>query len=148
MRMRRTASPRSFGTTTHQASIRGAMLPAYEELSKRSRNSPRPHLLSARGRNLRTLATVFREHPVRLDVRRPGILAATTAEPDLTVDFALGTMFAACLAIGISTGVSVYEAEYTEGEIRLRRLERAMLSRLEDSGIPGTSGYPGPRSPP
>jgi VIT1/CCC1 family predicted Fe2+/Mn2+ transporter len=64
-----------------------------------------------------------------------GILAATTAEPALSVDFALGTMFAASLAIGISTGVSVYEAEHTEGELRLRRLERAMLSPMGNTEI-------------
>lgn len=64
-----------------------------------------------------------------------GILAATSAEPTPNVDFALGTLFAACLAIGVSTGVSVYEAEQVEGTIRLRRLERAMLSPMEDTGI-------------
>jgi len=64
-----------------------------------------------------------------------GILAATTAEPDLGLEFALGTMLAACLAIGISTGVSVYEAEHTEGELRLQHLERAMLSRLDNTRI-------------
>lgn len=64
-----------------------------------------------------------------------GIIAATTAEPNPSAEFALGTLFAACLAIGISTGVSVYEAEQTESEIRLRRLERAMLSRLDNTGI-------------
>jgi predicted membrane protein (TIGR00267 family) len=64
-----------------------------------------------------------------------GILAATTAEPDLSAEFALGTIFAASLAIGISTGVSVYEAEHTEGELRLQHLERAMLTRLADTHI-------------
>lgn len=64
-----------------------------------------------------------------------GILAATSAEPSPNVDFALGTLFAACLAIGVSTGVSVYEAEQVEGAIRLRRLERAMLSPMGDTGI-------------
>jgi len=64
-----------------------------------------------------------------------GILAATSAEPNPSVEFALGTVFAACLAIGVSSGVSVYEAEHTEGGIRLRRLERALLSPLADTGI-------------
>ena len=31
--------------------------------------------------------------------------------------------------------MSVYEAEHTEGEIRLRRLERAMLSSMRDTQI-------------
>lgn len=64
-----------------------------------------------------------------------GILAATAAEPDPDVGFALGTVFAACLAIGVSTGVSVYEAEQTEAAIRLLRLERAMLSPMADTEI-------------
>jgi VIT1/CCC1 family predicted Fe2+/Mn2+ transporter len=64
-----------------------------------------------------------------------GILAATSAEPSPSVDFTLGTVFAACLAVGVSTGVSVYEAEHTEGTIRLRRLERAMLSPMGNTGL-------------
>ena len=64
-----------------------------------------------------------------------GILAAVSAEPNPNVDFAIGTMFAASLAIGISTGVSVYEAERAEGQIRLQRLERAMLVRLGETQI-------------
>jgi len=59
-----------------------------------------------------------------------GILAAAAFVPEANVEVALGTIFAACLAIGISTGVSVYEAEHTEAEIRLRRIERAMLTSL------------------
>jgi VIT1/CCC1 family predicted Fe2+/Mn2+ transporter len=64
-----------------------------------------------------------------------GILAATAAEPVPNVQFALGAVFAACLAIGVSTGVSVYEAEQTEGTIRLRRLERVMLSPMDDTDL-------------
>ena len=59
-----------------------------------------------------------------------GILAAAAFVPEANVEFALGTIFAACLAIGISTGVSVFEAEHTEAEIRLRRIEGAMLTSL------------------
>lgn len=64
-----------------------------------------------------------------------GILAATTAEASPNVDFVLGAIFSASLAIGVSSGVSVYEAEHTEGGIRLRRLERALLSPLDDTRI-------------
>jgi len=64
-----------------------------------------------------------------------GILAASAFSRDPNIDLALGAMFGACLAIGISTGVSVYEAEHTEGEIRLRRLERAMLTRLRETEV-------------
>lgn len=64
-----------------------------------------------------------------------GILAAAAFVPEANVEVALGAIFAACLAIGVSTGVSVYEAEHTEAEIRLRRIERAMLSTLADTDV-------------
>lgn len=64
-----------------------------------------------------------------------GILAAATAEPIPDATFAVSAIVSASLAIGISTGVSVYEAEHTEGEIRLRRLERAMLSSMRNTQI-------------
>jgi predicted membrane protein (TIGR00267 family) len=49
------------------------------------------------------------------------------------------TMLTASLALGISTGVSVYEAESLERERRLEQLEGAMLTdlsgtRVEESG--------------
>jgi len=63
-----------------------------------------------------------------------GILAAAAFVPEANVEVALGgTIFAACLAIGISTGVSVYEAEHTEAEIRLKRIERGMLTSLANT---------------
>ena len=64
-----------------------------------------------------------------------GILAAAAFVPEGNAEVALGTLFAACLAIGISTGVSVYEAEKTEGEIRIRRMERAMLRTLQETDL-------------
>src|SRR3990172_753217 len=60
-----------------------------------------------------------------------GILAATALVPEANPEVAIGALFAACLAIGVSTGVSVYEAESIEGDIHIRRIERAMLSSLE-----------------
>lgn len=64
-----------------------------------------------------------------------GVLAAAVFSGDLGVDVTLDLIFAASLAIGISTGVSVYEAELTEGELRLHRLERALLSPLKDTDV-------------
>lgn len=64
-----------------------------------------------------------------------GILAASAFSTRPNIDLALGAIFGACLAIGISTGVSVFEAEHTEDEIRLRRLERAMLTRLRETEV-------------
>ena len=64
-----------------------------------------------------------------------GILAASAFIPDANPEIAVGTVFAACLAIGISTAVSVYEAEHVETEIEMRKVERAMLSSMEDTEI-------------
>jgi predicted membrane protein (TIGR00267 family) len=64
-----------------------------------------------------------------------GILASAAFVQDANVEVALGTIFAACLAIGISTGVSVYEAEHTESELRVRRIEQAMLSPIRDTDV-------------
>ncbi|MFQ5919215.1 MAG: hypothetical protein ACE5I4_04120 [Thermoplasmata archaeon] len=60
-----------------------------------------------------------------------GIVVASALVPTASVGTVVGTMFAASLALGISTGTSVYEAEKVEAEIRLRELERAMLTTLD-----------------
>ncbi len=60
-----------------------------------------------------------------------GIVVASALVPGAGVGTVVGTMFAATLALGISTGTSVYEAEKVEAEIRLRELERAMLTSLD-----------------
>ena len=64
-----------------------------------------------------------------------GIVAASAilAEPNVRVT--LGLLGASAIAIGVSTGVSVYEAERLEAEIRMAKLERAMLSELKDTDI-------------
>jgi len=64
-----------------------------------------------------------------------GILAASAFVADANPDVAVGTLFAACLAIGISSAVSVYEAENVETEIEMRNVERAMLSSMEDTAV-------------
>jgi len=64
-----------------------------------------------------------------------GVLASTALVPEANPEIAIETLFAACLAIGISSGVSVYEAESIESDIHMQRLERAMLSRLTDTEI-------------
>jgi len=62
-----------------------------------------------------------------------GILAASAFVPNANPEIAMGTIFAACLAIGISSAVSVYEAEHVEAEIEMRKIERAMLSSMQDT---------------
>lgn len=64
-----------------------------------------------------------------------GIVSATAIVPRPNVNLTLATLAAACVAIGISTGVSVYEAERLEGEIRMAKMEEAMLSELRNTDV-------------
>ena len=64
-----------------------------------------------------------------------GVLAASAFIADANPEIALGALFAACLAIGISSAVSVYEAEHVEAEIKMHEVERAMLSSVEGTEI-------------
>jgi predicted membrane protein (TIGR00267 family) len=59
--------------------------------------------------------------------------SAFVARPELKV--ILGTMLVSSLALGISTGVSVYEAESLGKEIELKKLEKAMLADLHDTDV-------------
>jgi predicted membrane protein (TIGR00267 family) len=59
--------------------------------------------------------------------------SAFVATPELKV--ILGTMLVSSLALGISTGVSVYEAESLGQEMKLKKLEKAMLTDLRDTNI-------------
>jgi len=47
----------------------------------------------------------------------------------------LSTLAATCVAIGVSTGVGVYEAERLEGEIRIAKMEKAMLRDMRDTDV-------------
>jgi len=68
-----------------------------------------------------------------------GIVSATVVTREgIPIDVTLSALAAACVAIGISTGVSVYEAERLEAEIRMAKIERAMLSQLKDTHIDRT----------
>ncbi|HPT74297.1 MAG TPA: VIT1/CCC1 transporter family protein [Methanomassiliicoccaceae archaeon] len=68
-----------------------------------------------------------------------GILIASAFgdSPDLRIIIA--TIITSSVALGISTGVSVYEAETMEQNLRIREMERAMLHSLEDTNIGRTS---------
>ena len=59
--------------------------------------------------------------------------SAFVAKPELEV--ILGTMLSSSFALGISTGVSVYEAEILEREKRTAEMERALLTDLEDTEV-------------
>ncbi len=62
-----------------------------------------------------------------------GIVIGSAFVPETSVRTVVSTMLAATVALGISTGTSVYEAERVEAEIRLRELEAAMLMELSDT---------------
>jgi len=59
--------------------------------------------------------------------------SAFVANPNLKV--ILGTMFTSVFALGISSGVSVYEAESLEREREILKIENALLASLEDTQI-------------
>ena len=59
--------------------------------------------------------------------------SAFVASPELKV--ILGTMIASSLALGISTGVSVYEAESLGQEMELKEIEKAMLKDLHHTQV-------------
>lgn len=59
--------------------------------------------------------------------------SAFVANPELKV--ILGTMLVSSLALGISTGVSVYEAESLGQEMELREIEKAMLTELHHTQV-------------
>jgi len=68
-----------------------------------------------------------------------GILIASAfgSDPDLRIITV--TIITSSVALGISTGVSVYEAETMEQNIKMREMERAMLRSLEDTQLHRTS---------
>jgi predicted membrane protein (TIGR00267 family) len=59
--------------------------------------------------------------------------SAFIANPELKV--ILGTMLVSSFALGISTGVSVYEAESLGQEMELREIEKAMLAELHHTQV-------------
>jgi predicted membrane protein (TIGR00267 family) len=59
--------------------------------------------------------------------------SAFVLKPELQV--IMGTMILSSVALGISTGVSVYEAESLERERRIQELEKAMLTNLDNTVI-------------
>ena len=59
--------------------------------------------------------------------------SAFVANPQLKV--ILGTMLASSLALGISTGVSVYEAESLGQEMELKEIEKAMMADLHHTQV-------------
>jgi predicted membrane protein (TIGR00267 family) len=59
--------------------------------------------------------------------------SAFAANPNVRV--VIGTLLSSSLALGISTGVSVYESETMERERKLTELEKALFRRLNETRI-------------
>jgi len=68
-----------------------------------------------------------------------GIIVGATFVADANIRIVIVTMVTSSLALSISTGVSVYEAESLEQERKITRLEMAMLTDLTDTVIDKTS---------
>ena len=68
-----------------------------------------------------------------------GILIASAFGNDPNLRIIIATIITSSVALGISTGVSVYEAETMEQALKMKEIERAMLRSLEDTRIGRTS---------
>ena len=64
-----------------------------------------------------------------------GIIVGVAFAPDLSVGIVLITMVSSSLALGMSSGVSVYEAESLERERKISELEKALFRDLSGTRI-------------
>lgn len=62
-----------------------------------------------------------------------GVIMGSAFSDDPHIDVIVGTMLTTSLALGISTGVSVYEAENLERGIRITQIEKAMIRNLDET---------------
>jgi predicted membrane protein (TIGR00267 family) len=70
-----------------------------------------------------------------------GIIVGSAFAGDAGLNVILITMLTTSLALGISTGVSVYEAESLEQERKIADLEKALFTDLQDTSIQKTAKY-------
>ncbi len=63
----------------------------------------------------------------------PGVIIGSAFSDNPDIEVIVGTMLTTSLALGISTGVSVYEAENLERTIRISQIERAMIRDLDET---------------
>ncbi len=64
-----------------------------------------------------------------------GILIASAFSSEPSLRTVIVTIVTSSVALGISTGISVFEAETMEQSIKMRDMERAMLTSLEDTHL-------------
>ena len=70
-----------------------------------------------------------------------GILIASAFSSEPSLRTVIVTIVTSSVALGISTGISVMEAETMEQSIKMREMERAMLTSLEDTHLHRISRY-------
>jgi predicted membrane protein (TIGR00267 family) len=70
-----------------------------------------------------------------------GIIVGSAFAGDAGLNVIIVTMLTTSLALGISTGVSVYEAESLEQERKIADLEKALFTDLQDTSIQKTAKY-------
>jgi predicted membrane protein (TIGR00267 family) len=68
-----------------------------------------------------------------------GIVVGAAFAVDASLNIVLVTMVASSLALGISTGVSIYEADSLERERKIVELEKALFMDLSDTRIEKTA---------
>jgi predicted membrane protein (TIGR00267 family) len=68
-----------------------------------------------------------------------GIVVGSAFATDAGLNVVVVTMLTTSLALGISTGVSVWEAESLEQERKISELEKALFTNLEDTSIHKTA---------
>jgi predicted membrane protein (TIGR00267 family) len=64
-----------------------------------------------------------------------GIIMGSAFSPDPNLHSIIGTLVSSSIALGISTGVSVYESETLERQKKLVELEKALFRSLDDTMI-------------
>ncbi|MGD6853268.1 MAG: hypothetical protein ACQCN6_14515 [Candidatus Bathyarchaeia archaeon] len=70
-----------------------------------------------------------------------GIIVGSAFAADAGLNIIIVTMLTTSVALGISTGVSVYEAESLEQERKISDLEKALFTDLTDTSIQKTAKY-------
>ena len=70
-----------------------------------------------------------------------GIIVGSAFATNAGLNTIIATMLTTSLALGISTGVSVYEAESIEQERKISDLEKALFTNLRDTTIEKTAKY-------
>lgn len=70
-----------------------------------------------------------------------GIIIGMALTSDPSSRMVIVTIITSCVALMISTGISVFEAERLEQTIRIQQIEKVMLRKLDETSIKRTSSH-------